>query len=99
MSRSMFVYIITNRNNSVLYTGVTNDLLRRVHEHRHGTRPSFAKRYALRKLVYFEQHGSPESAIGREKQIKSGSRRAKERLIEAINPGWQDLTDRLLEQG
>ena len=98
--RQMYVYIMTNTTRTVLYTGVTNNLMRRVAEHKAGSTSSFTKRYNVSILVYCEEHESPESAIRREKQIKAGSRAKKESLIEKNNPGWRDLAeDWLLEQG
>ena len=83
---------MTNFKNTVLYTGVTNDLFRRVYEHRIGLNPeSFTSRYKTTKLVYYESFHSIEEAIVREKQIKSGSRKKKEDLINSINPEWKDL--------
>lgn len=92
MSRRYFVYILTNKNNTTLYTGITNDLARRVHQHRNGQGGWFTKKYALGKLVYYEGTTDVRSAIGREKQIKAGSRQAKERLIDSMNPEWEDLS-------
>jgi putative endonuclease len=87
------VYIITNKNNSVLYTGVTSDLENRMYEYKANTRPrSFAARYHLTKLVYYEEKDSMSDAILREKQIKAGSRKKKIELIKSINPAWKDLT-------
>ena len=91
----MYVYIMTNTNNTTLYTGVTNNLARRVWEHKQGNIPGFTKRYNLGKLVYYERHDTPEAAIRREKRIKGGSRARKVVLIESMNPGWQDLFDQL----
>jgi putative endonuclease len=86
------VYIMTNFKNTVLYTGVTNDLIRRVYEHRSGLDPkSFTSKYNITKLVYFESFHSIEEAIAREKQIKGGSRKKKEKLINSVNPEWKDL--------
>ena len=93
----MYVYIMTNTNNNVLYTGVTNNLARRVSEHRSGTVKGFTKRYSATKLVYYEYHDSAEAAIGREKQIKAGSRAKKIALIEGMNPGWRDLLSEIAE--
>ena len=90
-SRSFAVYILTNKHHTVLYTGVTNNLQRRMVEHRRGSRPAFTHRYHAHKLVYFERFGAPRLAIAREKQIKAGSRRQKVELIEATNPCWVDL--------
>ena len=88
------VYIMTNRGRTVLYTGVTDDLRRRVYEHRQHVDPSsFTARYNADRLVWFETLSSIVAAIAREKQIKGGSRAAKIKLIEAANPEWQDLSD------
>ena len=87
-----YVYILTNRSNRVLYTGVTNDLYRRIHEHKCKLVDGFTKKYNCNKLVWFEASESVESAITREKQIKAGSRKKKVGLIESINPDWADLT-------
>ena len=86
-----FVYIITNKNNTVLYTGVTNDLKRRVHEHKEKLVKGFSSKYNLDKLVFFEVTENIESAISREKQIKGGSRQKKIDLINNVNPDWKDL--------
>ena len=91
MDRTFFVYIVTNKRNTVLYTGVTNDLVRRVHEHRTKAVPGFSVRYNLDKLVFFEMAATVENAIAREKQIKAGSRARKVALVEAMNPAWRDL--------
>ena len=89
--RSYIVYIMTNRRNGTLYTGVTSDLPRRVWQHRHGHFDSFTKRYGLHRLVFREVYETPEAAIAREKQIKAGSRRKKLMLIKGMNPEWNDL--------
>ena len=86
-----YVYILTNINKTVLYTGVTADLRKRVLEHRNGVGSQFTRRYNLQTVVYAEEHPTMMSAIAREKQIKSWSRRRKEELIGELNPGWQDL--------
>ena len=87
-----YVYILTNENNTVLYTGVTNDLKRRLAEHRNPLSvKSFTNRYKLTKLVYYETTTDVTSAIEREKQIKAGNRQNKIRLIERMNPNWDDL--------
>lgn len=86
-----YVYMITNRYNNVLYTGVTNDLLRRMYEHRnHLIKDSFTARYNLTKLVYFEVSENARTAIEREKQIKSWNRKRKNALVESQNPTWED---------
>ena len=87
-----FVYIIINVHNTTLYTGVTNDLYRRVQEHKRGEGGKFSRKYNLKKLVYFEKYRDIRDAITREKQIKAGSRMKKLRLIESQNPKWHDLT-------
>lgn len=85
------VYILTNQNHTVLYIGVTNDLQRRVAEHRAGTHKGFTKRYNLSKLIYFEEHNDVKAAIVREKQLKAGSRQKKLDLVNASNPEWAEL--------
>jgi len=85
------VYIMTNVHNTVLYTGITNDLQRRVLEHKSGRGSKFTKRYNIKKLVFFEVTGNVNTAIAREKQIKAGSRQKKIDLINTINPEWKDL--------
>jgi putative endonuclease len=89
--KSAWVYIMTNRANGTLYVGVTNDLVRRVGEHRTGVIPGFTKRYGLKKLVYFEEHQNVELAIQREHNMKHWSRTWKVRLILRDNPEWRDL--------
>jgi len=86
-----FVYIMTNLHNTVLYTGITNNILRRVHQHKQGEGGQFSRRYKMRKLVYFEIHGDVKTAIAREKQIKGGSRMDKMKMISTINPDLRDL--------
>jgi len=85
------IYIMTNTYNTVLYTGVTNNLQRRVLEHRSGKGSKFTKKYRVHKLVYFECGDDINAAIYREKQIKAGSRRKKIELIKSMNPEWKDL--------
>jgi len=91
MEKYYFVYILTNPGNTVLYTGITNDLKRRVYEHRNKVVPGFTAKYNVKKLVYYEVYDDPQYAIAREKQIKSGSRKKKLDLISSFNPGWRDL--------
>ncbi len=92
ISTEYFVYILTNKGNNVLYTGVTSDLQNRCEEHIHKKHPnSFTARYNVNKLVYYERFGSIEDAIAREKQIKGGSRQKKIDLIVKMNPFWNDL--------
>jgi putative endonuclease len=97
MSRDklFFVYIITNKNNTVLYTGVTSELINRIYKHKNRMIKGFSRRYNLEKLLYFETFNDPESAIRREKQIKSGSRQKKIDLINKSNPNWDDLYNSL----
>ena len=82
---------MTNKNNTVLYTGVTNDLIRRVYEHKNKLIEGFTSRYNIIKLVYFEEFSDIRNAIAREKRIKAGSRKKKEDLINSMNPDWKDL--------
>ena len=89
------VYIMANRRNGTLYTGVTSRPLQRFHEHREGLAPGFSKRYGCKMLVWYEVHETMISAITREKQIKAGSRADKLAMIENLNPEWKDLYDTL----
>ncbi len=90
--KDYYVYIITNVRNSVVYTGMTNDLNRRMSEHKSGAVEGFSKRYRLKKLVYFEMTTNVWDAIAREKEIKGWTRDKKIALIESMNPNWEDLT-------
>ena len=96
MSKYYWVYIITSSKNGTLYVGVTNDLRRRVHEHKHQMVKGFTQKYCIHHLVYFERHENPESAITREKQIKKWKRLWKIRLINEKNPEWKDLYEDIL---
>ena len=91
MEEHYFVYIMTSIRNTVLYTGVTSDLEKRMWEHRTGVHDGFTKKYHITKLVYYEIFEDPTAAITREKQLKAGSRRRKTDLIESVNPGWEEL--------
>ena len=91
MERQYYIYILSNQNNSVLYVGITNDLVRRIYEHKNKLCQGFTKKYNIDKLVYYEICIDPISAITREKQIKGGSRKKKELLIESMNVEWVDL--------
>jgi putative endonuclease len=91
-----WIYIMTNRRNGTLYIGVTNDLLRRVWEHREGTGSRFVRKYVLTRLVYFEHHDDIRAAIHREASMKRWPRGWKVRLLAAQNPAWQDLYPTLL---
>jgi len=90
-ARSFNVYILANRIGGTLYIGVTNDLVRRVAEHRLKQAQSFTKKYEVDRLVYFEQFDDAENAIKREKRLKNWNRAWKIRLIEEFNPNWDDL--------
>jgi putative endonuclease len=87
-----FVYIMTNKSGT-LYTGVTNNLERRIYEHKHHLVNGFTKKYRIGKLVYFEETNDINAAISREKQIKGWLRKKKIALIESMNPGWKDLAE------
>ncbi len=95
MEKQYYVYIMTNRHNTVLYTGITNDLKRWVYEHKNKLVDGFTKRYNITNLVYYEVFYDPENAILREKQIKAGSRKKKIDLIKSMNACWQDLYDEI----
>ena len=89
----MFVYILANETNVCIYTGVTNDLTRRLYEHQHEADPdSFTAKHHIHKLVYYEETSSTRAAIEREKQIKGWNRKRKNKLIESKNPKWEDLS-------
>ncbi|HMV13623.1 MAG TPA: GIY-YIG nuclease family protein [Nitrosomonas sp.] len=90
------VYILASQKNGTLYTGVTSDLIKRVWEHKHDQAEGFTSKYAVHHLVYFEQHEDMNAAITREKQIKKWNRAWKLRLIEALNPNWNDLYETLI---
>jgi len=91
------VYIITNKNNTTLYIGVTGNLPKRIYEHKNKLVEGFTKRYNLDKLAYFEQTESIESALRREKQLKNWHRDWKKNLINGFNSDWKDLYDTLLD--
>ena len=95
MGKNYYIYIMTNKNNTVLYTGVTGNLMRRIYEHKNKLGSVFTKKYNVTKLVYYEIYENPTNAIAREKQIKAGSRDKKIKLIESINPEWKDLYEDL----
>ena len=90
--REYYVYILASRS-GVLYTGVTNDLRRRVWEHKQKLIGGFTKRYNITRLVYYEETPDVKAAIAREKQIKGWLRKKKIALIESLNPGWKDLSE------
>lgn len=89
--KSYYVYILASKRNGTLYIGVTNDLLRRVYEHKEGRIDGFTKQYSTKMLVYYEATESVMAAITREKQLKKWNRKWKLRLIEEFNPEWKDL--------
>ena len=88
-----YVYILANWNNEVLYIGVTNDLERRLYEHKMKLVDGFAEKYNVNKLVYYEYTNDVEAAIAREKQLKGWRRAKKDALITGMNPTWKDLTE------
>ena len=91
MKRS-FVYFMSNKNNTAIYVGVTSDLIKRVTQHKTKAFKGFTSRYNCTKLVFIEEFNDINQAITREKQIKAGNRKRKERLINATNPNWDDLS-------
>ena len=91
-----YVYMLTNKTNKVLYTGVTNNLKRRIYEHKNGLVDGFTKKYNVHKLVYFDYTTDVHSAISREKQIKGWTRAKKDVLINEFNPEWQDLYEMII---
>jgi putative endonuclease len=97
MNKNYYIYLMTNKNNTVIYTGVTNDLIRRIYEHKNKLVEGFTKKYNIIKLVYYEIFDDPESAINREKQIKAGSRQKKINLINSMNPQWEDLYNNICQ--
>ena len=97
LTRNYYVYILSSRPRGVLYVGVTNDLIRRVYEHRTGAISGFTKRYQVKRLVYYEMFEEIERAIAREKRFKKWPRAWKVEAIEEENPDWKDLYPTLLE--
>ena len=91
-----YVYILFNKKNGTLYTGVTSNLIKRVYEHKNKLADGFSSKYDISKLGYYEVYGSIVLAIEREKQIKGGSRKKKIELIESMNPEWNDLYDSII---
>jgi putative endonuclease len=96
MKKSFYVYMLTNYTNSVLYTGVTSNLIKRVFEHKAKLVDGFTNKYKINKLIYYEIAVDAEAAITREKQLKGGSRKQKLKLIHNMNKEWRDLYDELL---
>ena len=95
MTKEYYVYIMTNKINSILYTGVTNDLKRRVFEHKNKLLEGFTKKYNIDKLIFYEAYDDINNAIAREKQIKGGIRAKKIKLIEDMNIKWNNLFDEI----
>ena len=91
--KTFYMYFMRTKKNTAFYTGMTNDLERRVKEHKGKLNSGFTQRYNCNKLVYFEKYYSALEAINREKQIKSGSRKKKDELLNSINPEWNDLSE------
>ena len=96
MEKQGYVYILTNKSNKVLYIGITNDLIRRLFEHKEKLVEGFTQKYNVDKLVYYEQSNEVMVALQREKQLKKWSRKKKEWLIELKNPNWMDLSEEFL---
>ena len=88
-----YIYMLSSRNNKVLYVGMTNNLQRRMYEHKHHLVEGFTDKYNVTKLVYFEETSDVNAAIEREKQLKKWRREKKNKLIESMNPNWNDLSD------
>ena len=96
--KNYYVYIVTNKSRGTLYTGMSNNLVRRSYEHRNSLVEGFTKKYKLKRLVYFEVFNRVEDAINREKRLKKWNRQWKIELIENVNPNWNDLYERLVEE-
>lgn len=96
MSKQYFVYITSCTNHSVFYTGITNDLIRRIYEHKNKITKGYTSKYNLNKLLYYEEFSDPLNAISREKQVKKYSQKKKINLIQKKNPGMYDLYDQII---
>ena len=94
--KNYYIYIMANKTNTTIYIGVTGNLIKRVWEHKNKLVGDFTKRYNVNKLVYYEETTDVNSAIAREKQLKGWNRAKKNKLIESINPNWNDLYDDIL---
>jgi putative endonuclease len=94
-TKSYYIYLLTNWNHRVMYVGITNDLKRRLYEHKNKLIKGFSEKYNLNKLVYFEETQDAHTAITREKEIKKWRREKKNQLVNQINPEWQDLNETL----
>ena len=95
MDKQYLIYMMTNGSNTVVYTGMTNNLKRRIYEHKEKLIDGFTKKYNITKLGYYEIYKDSYTAISREKQIKAGSRKKKIQLIEKANPEWKDLSSEI----
>ncbi len=95
--KKFYVYILASKRNGTLYTGITNNLVRRIHEHKNDLTKGFTEKYAVHDLVYYEVFSDPENAILREKQIKKWNRKWKLMVIEEFNPEWKDLYSEIIE--
>ncbi len=91
--KKSYVYLLANKTNTVIYVGVTSNLVKRIYEHKNGVGHSFTSRYNCNKLIYWEEFSDIQKAIEREKQIKAGNRRRKEQLVNSENPNWKDLAE------
>ena len=96
MPECFYVYILSNKNKNVLYTGVTNNLEKRLYEHRNNLNQGFTSRYNVHELIYYEEYGDVRDAIHREKMIKKKPRQRKIALIKKMNPDWEDLSSSIL---
>jgi putative endonuclease len=96
MSKEYYIYLLTNKRNNVLYAGVTNDLVRRIYEHKNKLQKGFTEKYNVDRLVYYEAYADIVDAITREKQIKGWSRKKKDDLVSQLNPEWKDLYEDIL---
>lgn len=92
MYKTYYIYFISSSNNNALYIGVTNDIEKRIEEHRSGLIPGFSQKYNCHKLVYYETYSDVNEAIAREKQLKHWNRAKKNQLINGVNPEWKDLS-------
>jgi putative endonuclease len=95
--KAFYVYMMTNRGRVVLYTGITNSLMRRVSQHDNGEIEGFTKTYKVNRLVYYERFNDPRDAIAREKEIKGWRREKKNELVGTMNPKWADLSQMLFQ--
>jgi putative endonuclease len=95
--KTLYVYMMTNRSRVVLYTGITNSLVRRVWQHQNSEIEGFTKTYKVNRLVYYERFNEPRDAIAREKEIKRWRREKKNALVEKVNPKWADLSPMLFQ--